>query len=187
MSSRSIMGFDYGTKSIGVAIGQELTGSARPPSLPQGQRRHPQLGRDREADQEWQPDLLIVGLPLNMDGTDQEITVRAASSAIACTVASASRWSSRTSGSPPRMPAPACLNVAATRRWTRGAWTASPPSSSSKPGWKSSTTKPGSLLPLLLFHRPAPHGPAPGKTRHPRCGQAIEPPDLPRNHITLAS
>ena len=36
MSSRSIMGFDYGTKSIGVAIGQELTGSARPsaPSRP---------------------------------------------------------------------------------------------------------------------------------------------------------
>ena len=30
MSSRSIMGFDYGTKSIGVAIGQELTGTAQP-------------------------------------------------------------------------------------------------------------------------------------------------------------
>lgn len=30
MSNRTVMGFDFGTKSIGAAIGQEITGTARP-------------------------------------------------------------------------------------------------------------------------------------------------------------
>ena len=77
MSSRSIMGFDYGTKSIGVAIGQELTGSARPLRSLKANDGIPNWDEIEKLIKEWQPDLLIVGLPLNMDGTDQEITVRA--------------------------------------------------------------------------------------------------------------
>ena len=77
MSSRSIMGFDYGTKSIGVAIGQELTGSARPLRSLKANDGIPNWEEIEKLIKEWQPDLLIVGLPLNMDGTDQEITVRA--------------------------------------------------------------------------------------------------------------
>lgn len=76
MSSRSIMGFDYGTKSIGVAIGQELTGSARPLRSLKANDGIPNWDEIEKLIKEWQPDLLIVGLPLNMDGTDQEITVR---------------------------------------------------------------------------------------------------------------
>lgn len=77
MSSRSIMGFDYGTKSIGVAIGQELTGTAQPLRALKANDGIPNWDEIEKLLKEWQPDLLVVGLPLNMDGTDQEITVRA--------------------------------------------------------------------------------------------------------------
>ena len=69
MSSRSIMGFDYGTKSIGVAIGQELTGSARPLRSLKANDGIPNWDEIEKLIKEWQPDLLIVGLPLNMDGS----------------------------------------------------------------------------------------------------------------------
>ena len=76
----------------------------------------------------------------------------------------------RTSGSPPRMPAPALFERGGYKALGLGKGRASPPSSLSKPGWKSSTTKPG-CLPPLLSSPPAPMGPAPGKTRHPRRGR----------------
>ncbi|MGY3925597.1 Holliday junction resolvase RuvX [Aeromonas simiae] len=77
MSSRSLMGFDYGTKSIGVAVGQELTGSASPLGSLKANDGIPNWDEIEKLIKEWQPDLLIVGLPLDMDGTEQEITVRA--------------------------------------------------------------------------------------------------------------
>nr|Q9L3I7.1 RecName: Full=Putative pre-16S rRNA nuclease [Aeromonas hydrophila]CAB76923.1 hypothetical protein [Aeromonas hydrophila] len=77
MSSRSIMGFDYGTKSIGVAIGQELTGTGQPLRAIKANDGIPNWDDIDKLLKEWQPDLLVVGLPLNMDGTEQEITVRA--------------------------------------------------------------------------------------------------------------
>ncbi len=73
---RSVLSFDYGTKSIGVAIGQELTGSAS--LLPALKARDgiPDWSQIEKLLSEWQPDLLLVGLPLNMDGTEQDFTVR---------------------------------------------------------------------------------------------------------------
>ncbi|PJG60548.1 Holliday junction resolvase RuvX [Aeromonas cavernicola] len=77
MSSRSIMGFDYGTKSIGVAIGQQLTGTAQPLRALKANDGIPNWDEIDSLLKEWQPDLLVVGLPLNMDGSEQEMTVRA--------------------------------------------------------------------------------------------------------------
>jgi putative Holliday junction resolvase len=77
MATRSIMGFDYGTKSIGVAIGQELTGTASPLRALKANDGIPNWDEIDKLLKEWQPDLLVVGLPLNMDGSEQEITVRA--------------------------------------------------------------------------------------------------------------
>ena len=74
VGKRTIIGFDFGKKYIGVAVGQEITGSASP------------LGSIKAADgiphwdslegylKEWQPDLIVVGLPLNMDGSEQQLT-----------------------------------------------------------------------------------------------------------------
>jgi len=72
-----IIAFDYGTRFIGVAVGQSITGTASPlPALPakDGIPNWEQIGALLA---EWQPQRLIVGLPLNMDGTASEISQRA--------------------------------------------------------------------------------------------------------------
>ncbi|WOT06063.1 Holliday junction resolvase RuvX [Shewanella youngdeokensis] len=77
MSSQTVLGFDYGTKSIGVAIGQELTASARPLMSLKAVDGIPKWEEIGNLITEWKPDLIVVGLPLNMDGTEQDITLRA--------------------------------------------------------------------------------------------------------------
>ncbi|WP_220720337.1 Holliday junction resolvase RuvX [Agarivorans litoreus] len=74
---RSALAFDFGTKSIGVAIGQELTGSAQPLAAIKAQDGIPNWQTLEELLKLWQPDLLVIGLPLNMDGTEQDLTNRA--------------------------------------------------------------------------------------------------------------
>ncbi|WP_028835643.1 MULTISPECIES: Holliday junction resolvase RuvX [unclassified Pseudoalteromonas] len=74
---RTIMGFDFGTKSIGIAIGQELTGSATSLKAVKAQDGIPNWDDIAVQVKEWQPDLMVVGLPLNMDGTSQEVTFKA--------------------------------------------------------------------------------------------------------------
>lgn len=75
--NRSLMGFDFGTRSIGVATGQEVTGTASPLTSLKANEGIPDWVQLEKLLKEWQPDLLVVGLPLNMDGTEQEMTVRA--------------------------------------------------------------------------------------------------------------
>lgn len=77
MSSISVLGFDYGTKSIGIAIGQSLTGTANPIGSMKAVDGIPKWEEIGMLIEEWQPDIVVVGLPLNMDGTEQEITQRA--------------------------------------------------------------------------------------------------------------
>ena len=70
---KTVLGFDFGTRWIGVAVGQTLTRQATP--------LHAIKTSDWPAIEklldEWQPQLFIVGLPLNMRGEAQEITRRA--------------------------------------------------------------------------------------------------------------
>ena len=75
--SRTLIGFDYGTKSIGVAVGQEVTASARPLLALKANDGIPDWEQIAALLTEWQPALLVVGLPLNMDGTEQDISRRA--------------------------------------------------------------------------------------------------------------
>ncbi|ACJ30292.1 Holliday junction resolvase, putative [Shewanella piezotolerans WP3] len=77
MSSKTVLGFDYGTKSIGIAIGQQLTASARPLLSIKAVDGIPKWEEIGAIITEWKPDLIVVGLPLNMDGTEQDITLRA--------------------------------------------------------------------------------------------------------------
>jgi len=77
MSSLTVLGFDYGTKSIGVAIGQSLTGSANPLLSIKAVDGIPKWEEIGMLIEEWKPDLVVVGLPLNMDGSEQEMTQRA--------------------------------------------------------------------------------------------------------------
>ncbi len=71
------MGFDFGDRSIGVAVGQIITQSARPLTALKARDGQPDWEIVSKLIKEWKPDLLIVGCPLNMDGSEQELTIRA--------------------------------------------------------------------------------------------------------------
>ncbi len=69
----TVVGFDFGKLWIGVAVGQTLTGQARPlPAIRNGdwQRIEAVLA-------EWRPQRVIVGLPLNLTGERQAMTASA--------------------------------------------------------------------------------------------------------------
>lgn len=76
-SARTLLGFDFGMKNIGIAVGQELTATANPLTAIKARDGIPDWSHIEKLLKEWQPDLLIVGLPLNMDGTEQEMTAAA--------------------------------------------------------------------------------------------------------------
>ena len=75
--TKTVIAFDFGTKSIGCAVGQSITGTAQGLSAFKAQDGVPNWDLINKVLQQWQPDLLVVGLPLNMDGTEQELTLRA--------------------------------------------------------------------------------------------------------------
>jgi putative Holliday junction resolvase len=71
-----ILAFDYGLKSIGVAVGQRLTGTASTLKALKAVDGTPDWNQIEALLKEWQPELVVVGLPLNMDGTEQPFTAR---------------------------------------------------------------------------------------------------------------
>lgn len=73
----TILGFDFGTRRIGVAIGNTLTGTARPLAVLPASDGTPDWEQLAALVAEWQPSRLVVGLPLNMDGTESELSGRA--------------------------------------------------------------------------------------------------------------
>jgi putative Holliday junction resolvase len=73
----TLLGFDYGLKNIGIAVGQTLTHTASPLTALVSRNEKPDWDGISRLISEWQPVTLIVGLPLNMDDTEMEITPRA--------------------------------------------------------------------------------------------------------------
>ncbi|NQD35810.1 Holliday junction resolvase RuvX [Permianibacter sp. IMCC34836] len=71
------MAFDFGLKRIGVAVGQPITGTT--------QMLAPIAARDGQPDwavvekllKEWQPNLLLIGIPLAIDGSELSVTANA--------------------------------------------------------------------------------------------------------------
>lgn len=70
MPNNSVMGFDFGKKRIGVAIGQPLTNTA----TPLGQVEQGNWKAIGNLIDEWQPETFVVGLPLNMDDTPSPLS-----------------------------------------------------------------------------------------------------------------
>lgn len=73
-SVKTVLGFDFGLKRIGVAVGQLVTKTATPIATLQAQDGAPSWADIEHLIGEWSPDLLIVGLPVHMDGTEQALT-----------------------------------------------------------------------------------------------------------------
>jgi len=77
IGQRTTVGFDFGKKYIGVAVGQELTGNATPLGSVKANDGVPHWDNIQSYLKEWQPDYIVVGLPLNMDGSEQQLTLDA--------------------------------------------------------------------------------------------------------------
>ena len=75
--AETLLAFDYGEQTIGVAVGQTLTGTANPLETIRVAGSSPDWNAISRMVKTWKPDALVVGLPLNMDGTEQKVTRRA--------------------------------------------------------------------------------------------------------------
>ena len=76
-NSGVIMGFDYGTRKIGVAVGQLITKTANPIAIISARDGIPNWSEIEKLIVEWQPSQVVVGLPLNMDQSESEMSGRA--------------------------------------------------------------------------------------------------------------
>lgn len=73
-ATRTLLGFDYGRRRIGVAVGQELTLSARPLATLANRDAEPDWQAIGVLLSEWRPALLVVGLPYHADGSANQVT-----------------------------------------------------------------------------------------------------------------
>ena len=74
---QTLLGFDFGRQRIGVATGQTITGTATALATLETRDGQPDWDRISELVDTWQPDALVVGLPLHADGSDSASTTAA--------------------------------------------------------------------------------------------------------------
>lgn len=77
MSEIRYLAFDFGLKKIGVAIGDSLLKHARPLSVLKSETKQQRFALVEALLKEWQPDQVIVGLPLTLEGEEQEASIHA--------------------------------------------------------------------------------------------------------------
>jgi putative Holliday junction resolvase len=68
-----IIAFDYGEKKIGVAVGQTSTNTSSPLQIIFNKDNKINWVSISSLLDEWKPDLILLGKPLNMDGSESEI------------------------------------------------------------------------------------------------------------------
>ncbi|MEM9254378.1 MAG: Holliday junction resolvase RuvX [Pseudomonadota bacterium] len=71
------MTFDFGIRQMGVAVGNPVLETATPLPVLHARDGIPNWQDLADLIAEWQPDLLLVGDPLNMDGSDSELCEKA--------------------------------------------------------------------------------------------------------------
>jgi putative Holliday junction resolvase len=76
MTDRVVLGFDFGTRRIGVAIGNTVTRDARPLTTVDGTTVAARWDAVAALVSEWDPAQLVVGVPRHPDGTPHEMTAR---------------------------------------------------------------------------------------------------------------
>ena len=73
----TLLGFDFGPRKIGVAVGQTVTGSASALTTLRSRRDKPDWPGIERLVREWQPNGAVVGLPYNMDDSETELAPNA--------------------------------------------------------------------------------------------------------------
>jgi putative holliday junction resolvase len=75
---KTLLCFDFGSKKIGTAVGQVITGTATPLNTINCYHDKPDWLNIEKLIHEWLPDAIIVGIPLKLDSTTQPMTGAAA-------------------------------------------------------------------------------------------------------------
>lgn len=73
----TIMAFDYGTRRIGVAVGNTLTKAGQPLKIIAEPSEDARFRAIQVLIKEWQPNQLVVGMPCHPDGTEHEMSAKA--------------------------------------------------------------------------------------------------------------
>jgi putative Holliday junction resolvase len=73
----TVLGFDFGTHKIGVAVGQTLTGTANPLTTLTNIRLKPDWNSIAQLIAEWRPEVLVVGLPMALTDAEADMAPRA--------------------------------------------------------------------------------------------------------------
>ena len=73
--ARTILAFDFGLRRIGVAIGQDVTGSASPLGVVANRESGVDHAAIAALIREWHPTTLVVGMPAHADGSPSEMQV----------------------------------------------------------------------------------------------------------------
>ena len=74
---QTVLAFDYGEKRIGVAVGNTITQTAEPLKIIQEKNQEERFKAIEQLISEWQPQLLVVGLPKHPDGAEHAMTQKA--------------------------------------------------------------------------------------------------------------
>ncbi len=74
---QTLLAFDFGLKRTGVAVGNTLSGGARPLTTIVAEENDKRFAAVAALLEEWKPETLLVGLPLAPDGAETEISKRA--------------------------------------------------------------------------------------------------------------
>lgn len=77
MPVASVLAIDFGLRRMGLAVGQTVTRTASPIGTVAANDGRPDWAALDPVIAEWRPDCLVVGLPLNMDGTESDMSSRA--------------------------------------------------------------------------------------------------------------
>ncbi|WP_369798218.1 MULTISPECIES: Holliday junction resolvase RuvX [Methylobacter] len=75
-STDTYLGFDFGNKKIGVAVGQTTTGTASPLQTIRSINQAPNWDIIGKLIQQWRPAGLVVGVSRQADGSDNPVTPR---------------------------------------------------------------------------------------------------------------
>jgi putative Holliday junction resolvase len=74
VQSGTVLAFDFGERRIGIAVGEHLINSANPLTTIDNESNEVRFAAITQLINEWQPKLLVVGLPLSLDGSETEVT-----------------------------------------------------------------------------------------------------------------
>lgn len=70
----TVLAFDFGEKRIGIAVGEHLLATSNPLTTIDNESNEVRFQVIAELVKEWKPQLLVVGLPLKVDGSEHEMT-----------------------------------------------------------------------------------------------------------------